>query len=229
MPLEIEVEMARIPMFRRVTGDDRRKLAEISLLVDLARGEALFREGDEPKSFFLVVSGRVKVIKSTPGGRDLILDLLSPGDPVGAVAVFEGVPYPGTAVALLTTTCLVIRREGFIHLLERNPSLVRGLLSSFSLRLMELTTRLSDLSGAKVEARIARAISNLGEKSGERRAEGLYIPVRLSRQELADLCATTVETTIRVMSRWSKEGIVRTEPEGFLVIAPEILGELAFT
>ncbi len=227
MLLPIEAEIARIPMFRRITSEDRGKLAEVSLLADFARGESLFREGDEPKNFFLVISGRVKVIKSTPSGRDLILELFGPGDPVGAVAVFEGVPYPGTAVALLAASCLVIRREGFLALLDGNPSLVRGLLSGFSLRLMELTTRLSDLSGAKVEARIARAISSLAEESGERRAEGLYVPVRLSRQELADLCGTTIETAIRVMSRWNKEGIVRTEPEGFLVLAPQALGELA--
>ncbi len=227
MPLPIEAEMARIPMFRRTTSEDRKKLVEVSRLADFARGESLFREGDEPKNFFLVVTGRVKVIKSTPSGRDLILELFGPGDPVGAVAVFEEIPYPGTAVALLATSCLVIRREGFLALLDRNPSLVRGLLSGFSLRLMELTSRLSDLSGAKVEARIAHAISNLAEESGERRPEGLYVPVRLSRQELADLCGTTIETAIRVMSRWNKEGIVRTEPEGFLVLAPEALSDLA--
>lgn len=227
MALSLEEEIAALPMFRRLKPDDRAGLAALARRAELSRGEVLFRQGDAPKSLWIVLSGRVKVVKSSPSGRELILDLLGPGDPVGAVAVFEGLPYPATALAQISAVCLEIERRGFLALLDSNPSLVRGLLSGFAMRLRELTARLADLSGGRVEARLARALASLAEGASERRPEGLFVPVRLSRQELADLCGTTVETAIRVMSRWSKEGIVRTEPDGFLLLDSEALGELA--
>ena len=65
---------------------------------------------------------------------------------------------------------------------------------------------------------MARLLCKLADEQGVRREAGLFVPVRLTRQELADLCATTIETAIRVMSRWGKEGIVRTERDGFLIL-----------
>ncbi len=227
MPPSLEGEIAAVPMFRRLTPADRSALAALARRVELSRGDVLFRERDAPDSLWVVESGRVKVVKSSANGRELILDLFGPGDPVGAVAVFEGLPYPATALAQVPATCLEIESQGFLALLDRNPSLVRGLLSGLALRLRELTARLADLAGAGVEARLARALSSLAEGAGEQRPEGLFVPVRLSRQELADLCGTTIETAIRVMSRWSKVGIVRTEPDGFLLLDRQALAELA--
>lgn len=73
------------------------------------------------------------------------------------------------------------------------------------------------MAGSKVETRFAHLFLKLGERMGERRPEGLYVSMPLSRQELADLTGTTIETFIRLMSRWGKEGIVLTEKDGFLV------------
>ncbi len=225
--MTLEDEIARVPMFRRLAAEDRARLAGLARLETFARGQVLFREGDPSLVLYLVVTGRIKVVKSTPSGRDLILDLFGPGDPVGAVAVFEARPFPAAAIALVDATCIGFERDAFLAALDAHPSLVRGLLSGFSLRLVELTARLSDLTGLRVEARIARSILGLAETESERRADGLFVPVRLSRQELADLCGTTIETAIRVMSRWGKDGIVRTEPEGFLLLDRDALSDIA--
>jgi CRP-like cAMP-binding protein len=176
-----------------------------------------------------VVSGRVKVAKLTPAGREVILDMPGPGDPIGAVAALEGFAFPASASATVETVCLVTGRDAFFSLLETHPSLVRGLLSGLTLRLVELTKRLAELSGGRVEARMARLLCKLGDEQGVPRGSGLFVPVRLSRQELADLCATTIETAIRVMSRWGKEGLVATERDGFLIPDPAALELVALS
>lgn len=225
----IDQAISQLPLYRRLQAEDRAKLASVSTLESFPRASLVFREGDLARSVHVVVDGRVKVAKLTPSGREVILDMPGPGDPIGAVAAFEGFAYPASATATTDTVCLVTRRDAFFALLEAHPSLVRGLLSGLTLRLVELTKRLAELSGGKVESRIARLLLKLAEEQGVRREQGIFVPVKLTRQELADLCATTIETAIRVMSRWGKEGLVATDREGFLILDPEALEIVALS
>jgi CRP-like cAMP-binding protein len=94
------------------------------------------------------------------------------------------------------------------------------------MRLMALNRRLADTTGS-VEYRAARLFSTLAERAGQKHAEGVFVPIHLSRQEIADLAGTTIETAIRLMSRWQKDGIVDTEKDGFLIRRIASLRELA--
>jgi CRP/FNR family transcriptional regulator len=153
-----------------------------------------------------------------PSGKDLILEVFGPGDPLGAVALYMDRPFPATAAALEDTTCVVIPRATFFRLLETNPSLVRGLLLGLTTRLVELTNRLAELSVGRIEGRFARLFVKLAREMGRADRGGTFIPLPLSRQELADMTGTTIETCIRIMSRWNKDSVVRTERDGFVVI-----------
>jgi CRP/FNR family transcriptional regulator len=210
--------VADAPLFRRLKPDDRERVAAVARAVTHGRGDVIFAEGEPSDAFYVIASGRAKVSKLTPTGKEVILELFSAGDPLGAVAVYEDFPFPATATALEDTTCLVIPRHDFFQLLERHPTLVRGLLLGLTLRLVDLTNRLAELTGTRVESRLARLFLKLSEGAGQRRGDGEFIPVLLSRQELADLTGTTIETAIRVMSRWNKQHLVHTEKDGFLIL-----------
>lgn len=219
--------LRRSPIYGRLSPEDRERVGAASSLRDYAKGEILFREGDPPDHLFTVVGGRIKVFKTTPAGREVILEIFGPGDPLGAVAVYERRPFPASAMALEESTCLVTRQAEFFRLLETHPTLARGLLSGLTLRLVELTNRLTELSGSRVETRLARFFLRLGQQLGRHQVGGVFIPLALSRQDLADLIGTTIETAIRVMSRWQKEGILETHKEGFLLADLDRLEELA--
>jgi CRP/FNR family transcriptional regulator len=219
-----------VPMYRRLAEADRERLAKVSQVRTFGKGETVFSEGDPSAYFYTVASGRVKVFKMTPAGKDIILEIFGAGDPFGAVAAYEGRPFPASAVALEPTTCILARREAFFELLEQHPSLVRGLLLGLTHRLVELTNRLAELTGGRVEPRFARFFLKLADEMGRpaREREGaVEIPLVLSRQELADFTGTTIETAIRIMSRWGKDGLVRTEKDGFVVEDRGALEELA--
>jgi len=81
---------------------------------------------------------------------------------------------------------------------------------------MMLNKRLADMTGS-AESRAARLFVTLAERMGKRRDGGVFVPLSLSRQELADLLGTTLETAIRLMSRWQKENVVITEKDGFYI------------
>lgn len=223
----LEVLLARTSLFGRLGLEDRRALAVFTTSCRFERGEVLFAEGDPPLRFFLLLEGNVKVSKLTPAGREVILHLFGPGEPVGAIAVYEGRPYFATARSLEPTRALSVPREPFFRLLAERPTLLGGLLSGLSTRLMVLTERLVEVTGGRVEERLARVLLHQLEERGRPERGGTFVPLHLSRQELADLAGTTLETAIRIMSRWGRKQWVVTEPEGFLVLDRGALEERA--
>ncbi|MEP7118678.1 MAG: Crp/Fnr family transcriptional regulator [Acidobacteriota bacterium] len=219
--------LRHIMVFRRLSVQDRGHVAAIARLVPYKRGSLLFAEGDPTDAFLAVAEGRVKVFKSTPAGKEFILDIFGPGDPIGAVAVYEGAPFPASALALEDTVCVRIGQRDFFALLEQHPQLVRGLLSGLTIRLMELTRRLAELTGARVETRFARLFLKLADQIGRSDRGGTLVPMALSRQELADLTGTTVETAIRIMSRWQSENVLLTDKDGFVILDRTALEDAA--
>ncbi len=218
--------LGRIRLFRELAPEDRKQVALVSRVTLYERGERLFREGDSCSSLITIARGRVKVFKATRQGRDVTLGLFGRGDPVGAVAVFEGIAYPATAVALLPTTCLDTPRGELFKLLESRPSLVLGLLSALSRRLVYATDRLAH-EHSRAEVRYARFFVKLAETLAQTPGDQPFVPIVLSRQDLADCMGTTIETAIRVMSRWRKDGIVETRTDGFLLQDLIVLTKLA--
>jgi len=227
MSADVDQALLRAPIFSRLEVEDRRRLAEVARLQFYRRGDMVFAEGDPPDYFCTVVQGRVKVFKMTPAGKDVILEIFGAGDPLGAVAAYDGHPFPASAVAIEDSQVLLVPRDAFFALLALHPTLVRGLLSGLTHRLAELAFRLAELTGGRVEPRFARLFLKLAQEQGRRERGGTFIPVALSRQELADMTGTTVETCIRIMSRWGKHRVVLTEKDGFLVLNPAELETLA--
>jgi CRP/FNR family transcriptional regulator len=220
-------DLLRVPLLRRLGVEDRERLAEVALLRRWPRGSFVFHEGDPSDHFLVLAEGRVKVFKVTPAGRHLILEIFGPGDPLGTVAVYEERPYPATAEVLEDAELVAVPRAAFFALLDSRPTLVRGLLLAMTHRLVELTTRLAELTGGRIETRIARLLLKLADDLGQPGDGGTFIPLSLSRQELADLIGTTIETCIRIMSRLGKEGVVRTGRDGFTILDRAALEELA--
>lgn len=217
--------LRRLPFFRRLSAPLRARVAEVARIKSHERGAVIFSEGDPSDAFMVIVDGRVKVYKSTPAGKEVILEIFGGGDPLGAVAVYEGAPFMASAVALEPSRVLVIEQRAFFKLLEDDPAFVRGLLSGLTIRLAELTRRLAEVSGARVEARFARLFLKLCEQIGRPERGGTFVPMALTRQELADLTGTTIETAIRIMSRWQKENVMQTEKDGFVVLDRNALDE----
>jgi CRP/FNR family transcriptional regulator len=209
--------------------------AEIAALAAVAREQGyrardfIFREGDESAWFWLVRTGRVKILRQSPSGREIVLELLGPGEPFGAVAVLEGRPYPASAQAMETTTAVGIPRAPILALAERHPTLVREMAFMLARRLRTAHDSVKSLAADPVEARLASRLIRLAEREGARDPRGLVLPFHLTRQTLADMCGTTVETTIRVISRWIRKGIVIDEDDRLIVASLDTLREIEHT
>jgi CRP-like cAMP-binding protein len=224
---EVDALLAATPVFRKLAPPDRLTVARSASIKRYTKGATIFEQDAPSDAFYTIASGRVKIFKMLPSGKDLILEVFGAGDPLGAVAAYDGRPFPASAVALEDTTCVTIPRLVFFRLLEEHPSLVRGLLLGMTLRLVELTNRLAQLSGTRIEPRFARLFLKLSGEMGRQERGGTFIPLALSRQELADMTGTTIETAIRIMSRWGKQEVVTTEKDGFVILDRKTLEAIA--
>ena len=214
-----------VPLLASLRKEDRAALEPLCRVRDYDKNDSIFQEGDPADRIHLIVKGRVKIVKAA-GIRDVIIEILGDGEPAGAVAVFERRPFPASAIALEPSTILSIPEREFFALLERRPEMVRQLLAGLTMRLMAVNKRIADMTGS-AESRAARLFVTLADRVGVARGDATFVPLPLARQEIADLIATTLETAIRLMSRWQKEEIVLTEKGGFVLPNVDALRNMA--
>jgi CRP/FNR family transcriptional regulator len=196
------------PVFAAVPLKELEALARASREDAHPAREYLFMEGDPAGWLGVVRTGRVKILRQARTGREVVLELLGAGEIFGGVAVIERRPYPASAQTMEPSVVLKIPAEAVIGLTERHPSIIRELALMIGRRLRAAHDSVKSLSGDPVEARLAATLLRLAEREGTRGPRGLTLPFHLTRQSLADMCGTTVETAIRVVSRWSREGLV---------------------
>ena len=193
-----------IPLFNGMDEDHVRTLEGRTRRIRLARGEALFLEGDVARGFYVVTLGRVKVYKSSPLGREQILHVVGPGESVGEVAMFSGDTFPATAEALVKTEAVFIPKQALLDMVTREPDVAMALLAGLSRRLREFARLIEDLSLRDVQDRLAAYL--LYQSRDTPSAGALTLP--LSKTQLASILGTVPETLSRAFQRLSKEGLV---------------------
>jgi CRP/FNR family transcriptional regulator len=149
-----------------------------------------------------LAEGRIKVSKVSASGREFVVAFFGPGDIFGEVAVFEDKPYPASAQATELTTVLAVSRDRFIKFLSCYPIVALKIINMLGSRLRDSMGRLRDLAGERVEQRIAGILVMLSSKFGPE--------LPFTRQEIADMVGTTIETTIRTMTRFKENGIIKS-------------------
>jgi CRP/FNR family transcriptional regulator len=214
-------------VFASLSVRDRHDLAAAAREESYRAREYVFMEGDPALWFCLVRTGRVKIVRETRGGKAVVLDLLGPGEPFGGVAVIERRPYPASAQAIEPSVIVKVAADAIVSLTERDPTLLREIALMMGERLRAAHDSVRSLAVEPAETRLASALLRLAEREGAKMPRGVALPFHLTRQSLADMAGTTVETAIRVVSRWLKEGLVAEQKNRLVVTDLEALRERA--
>lgn len=205
--MEAALEVLRAyPSFKPVPREDLLALGATRL--ERARGERFFQQDDPADAVYGIVSGRIRVVKQSPNGREVCLELLSVGELVAALAVLRNIPLPASGIAAEPTAVLRIPAERFRWLIQRHPWLSTRILDVVTQRLLDASESRLSLATEPVETRLAQTLLRLADKYAEERGEQLVFATSLTRQQLADLAGTTVETTIRILSKWTRMGMI---------------------
>ena len=215
-PERLQAVLGTLPMFRELPPPLRARVVSMATMQEVAKGDAVWHAGDASDSLTMVVEGRLKIVKHAETG-DVILEMFGPGEVAGVVALYNQIPYPATAIAMEPSLLLRLPRRDWFDLLERDPAFTRAVLLAMTRLNMALTRKLASMHGTRVQARVATLFLSLADRMGRDTPEGVEIPLALSRQEIAETVGTTVETAIRVMSRWNREGVLLTGRERFVI------------
>ncbi|RME83439.1 MAG: Crp/Fnr family transcriptional regulator [Caldilineae bacterium] len=200
-----------VPLFKALSEDEWVEIAPFLHGHCYPKDAYLFFQGDPPDSLYIIWMGRVKLVRHTDHGRDVVMEVLGPGQLIGEMAVFDGRPYSMTAMTLEEVAVVTISRRDFFMMLERYPKVALGVIAELSRRLRLSSELVRSLAVDRVEQRIARTLLRLSNLAGTpyQDEEGaVLIDMPLTRQDIAEMTGTTVETAIRVMSRFRKQGLI---------------------
>ncbi len=220
--------LKRVPFLRGLSASDLKSISRKFSEVLFTRGEYLYWEGDPSDRLYVVKQGKVKITKGSTSGKEIVLDILSSGEVCGGSAVYSAT-NPSSALAVDHVVAYALSKRDFLQLLEAYRSLSTQFIIYLGGKLMKAHEMMMSLVTSNVEKRIAALLIGLCEKHGSQTAQGIRINLRLTRQDIADIVGTTVETAIRVMSKFGKQGILTTESKHVVITSKKKLSSLLLT
>ena len=221
--MDFMTTMGQSTLFRGLPEDELRQLERISEARECEKGEVLFNEGTEGVGFYVVASGQVKVFKMSFDGREQILHILGPGDPLGEVPVFAGQTYPANAQAMAKASLYFFPRAKLIALYRESPSLAMNMLAVLSRRLREFTVMIENLSLKEIPQRLATYLLH----QHSLKPVSSRVKLDVTKGVLSNILGTSQETLSRVLSKLSQEGLIDVQGKEISILQRERLQELA--
>lgn len=186
------------------------------------RGELLFNEGDSCSGLFLVASGKIRIFKLSPAGREQVLAVEGPGSSFAELPVFDGGKYPASASALEDAEVLFISRKDFQNYCREHPEVALKVLAVVGGRLRRLVAIIEELSFTTVRQRLISVLLRLAQQTGTATKQGIRVEMAKSHQELAAELGTVRELVSRNLSRLQAEGFL--ELDGRTIIVKDLAG-----
>lgn len=211
--------LSRVALFADLSEDELHALAHRTIVHSAHAGDILFREGDPCEGLYVVESGNVKINKTSPAGREQMLTVDGPGNSIAEVPVFDGGPYPASAMALTDATLLFVSKRDFRALVLEHPEVGLKVLRAVGSRLRRLVGLIEELSFTTVRARMIKLLVRSARNEGVHTERGTEITLP-SNQELASQVGTVRELVSRNLSRLQAEGLVRMD--GKCVVIPDL-------
>lgn len=203
--------LGNLPFFQSLSSDDVSVINQYFREIGFAANEPICFAGDPAETLFVVADGRVKLMRHSQSGKEVVLDLLTRGEFFGSLSGLGEDVYSNTAIAQTQVCILTIDKDAFIQILTRYPSVSLKVIGIMSERLHAAHAQLERISAGTVEERIAYVLLRLADKFGEKNTGvGLLIQAPLTRDDLAAMSGTTTESASRVVSQFQKDGLIRS-------------------
>lgn len=226
MPLDRSI-IAHLALFHGLEPQALDIILKDARSVLFAKESIVFEQEADARSFYVLLSGHIRVVRTTPDGRQIIARYISEGEIFGVAAALGRLTYPATAVAAVDCVVLVWPSSVWPDLSSRFPALSAGTFKTVGNRLQETQARVLELATEQVEQRVASAILRLINQTGRKTEAGIEIDFPISRQDIAEMTGTTLHTVSRLLSAWEEKGIIVSGRQRVTVADPHRLVLLA--
>lgn len=216
-----------LPLFEDMEPAAFSRLIKRAAVRNVLQDEAVYAQGADATTVYLLLHGRLKVSQVTPDGQQVIIYVVHPGDLFGLAGVIARQDYIGTARAAVESSVISWPKAVWDKVMENDPLLAIKALQSIAQRLDEANARLLEMSTQEVEQRVARTLLRLVEKAGRVDCGGIRIDFPLSRQDIAEMNGTTFYTVSRVFSSWEMRGLVEGGRQRLTVVDCDGLARIA--
>lgn len=204
--------LAGFPLFSGLESEHLAVLAAIAVPKRIKKKSILFREGEDAKGFFLLLNGKVKLVKVSPSGKEQILHFVNPGQSFAEAALYMNESYPATAEAIEESSLLYIPRDAFAKALSDNGNLAMNLVAHLARYLQLLTRKVEELSLMDAAARIAQhAMTEMDPVTG-------LFRLSAGKGQVAASLGMAVETFSRTLTRLKDEGVLKEASPGVLQV-----------
>ncbi len=220
--MKIEEHLKKIHFGMGLNEGELTDLARVAVPRSAKKGEMLFLEGDRAGGFFLLLSGQVRIFKSSPDGKEYTIHIINPGHIFAEVAAFENSPFPANGAALEDSEIAFFPKEAFFDLIRKSPQISLKIISSLSSFLRDYNRQVENLSLKEVPARIASFLITEAGKAGRDR-----VHLKSSKTEWARTLGTISETLSRALRKMSDEGIIAVDGREIVILEPERLRNIA--
>jgi CRP/FNR family cyclic AMP-dependent transcriptional regulator len=220
--MAINIELLKsMAYFRGIDSTELESIKTLMKEVYVQKGKHFLSEGERSDFLYFIVSGLVKVFKTSSGGKEQVLHIAPPGDSLNDVSLFDGGPTAAGMVALTPTVLYAIKKDDMVKLLSKKPPMMMNVIKSLAQRIRRDSNLVEDLSSTQVLQRLAKLF--IGQYGGEEKTVGLTI----TQKDMAGLVGSSREMVNRSLKVLEESGGIRLTRRRVIVLDKAVLYKIA--
>jgi CRP/FNR family transcriptional regulator, cyclic AMP receptor protein len=219
--------LSEAPLFEALSEEDALALRSKVLVVKLDRGERLFSEGDKGDRLYIILTGKIKLTKAAPDGRENLLSVHGPGEMFGELSLFDPIPRTSSATAITQAELAGLAHDAMRSFLATRPEVSIHLLQALAQRLRRINEVKADLVFTDVPGRVAKALLDLSDRFGVQTPEGMQVNHDLTQEELAQLVGASRETVNKALADFAARGWIQLAAKSVLIFDTDRLRKRA--
>jgi CRP/FNR family transcriptional regulator len=201
--------LRQIPLFAELNDGALVQLAERCVPRSVPAGRVLFTTGEECRGLYMIESGRVRIYRTNPEGREQVIHIDGPGRAIAELPLFDGGPYPASAETIEDSRLVFLPREAFEYLYRSQPDIAQAIIRSLGRRLRHLIRLTETLAFRDVAARLALLLVGYAERVGTATPDGIELDLDRTQEELALEIGAARESVSRAMKQLRRKGLVK--------------------
>jgi len=209
--------LAKVSLFSGLSPEELGKLVEVSHTKRVKARQEVFHKGDTGSQVYAIMSGKVRCVAPSADGKEVVFDIMNPGEVFGEMALLDGGERSASIEAIEDCELLVLDRRDFLPFVERHPKVAIKLLEAMTARVRNVSELVEDTLFLNLPSRLAKKLLSLAETYGTDGPDGVRIDLKLSQQELGNLVGTTRESINKQIKVWEEQGLIE-RARGFITL-----------